>query len=368
MGGGETSLLNQLIALRQHPEIVTVLFCPEGDLAKHARTVGIDTRIVTLLPFGYTTLRGLLAFLGNGLKVSWVVKRHRVTILHVESASACYCSLLAGFSRCASLYVTYHGFWRRDRRLVSLLVSKVVRKVFVVSKHLIDEAADVFGAAKVQHLDLSLSPGFCETETAPPSHTRRRLGLPENGQLILQVARYQEIKGQERLLMAFETGRLRGAFTNTALVFAGDVMAGSEDAAHAYYRKVREHAERSPCRSDIYFLPFQTKVQNLMMAADVIVVPSEYESFGMVVIETMALGRPVIATNRGGPAEIITDGQDGFLFSPNDIETLISAMRRILEFPEVAARLAACAAQTARARYLPAVRTQILLDNYRKTV
>ena len=76
---------------------------------------------------------------------------------------------------------------------------------------------------------------------------------------------------------------------------------------------------------------------------DVIVHASDREPFGIVIVEAMALGKPVIAGDAAGPTEIITDGVDGFLSPYGDAAALGCALRRLLDDPALAQRLGAAA-------------------------
>ena len=82
-------------------------------------------------------------------------------------------------------------------------------------------------------------------------------------------------------------------------------------------------------------------------AADLLVVPSRAESYGMVVTEALGRGLPVIATDVGGVAEVVRDGENGLLVSPQDPQALADALRRVLSDAAVAERLAAGAAASA---------------------
>ena len=81
---------------------------------------------------------------------------------------------------------------------------------------------------------------------------------------------------------------------------------------------------------------------------DIIVHASDREPFGIVVIEAMALGKPVVAGAAGGPAEVITPGVDGLLAPFGDAPALAQALLRYLDDPALAARCAQGAALRAR--------------------
>ena len=73
----------------------------------------------------------------------------------------------------------------------------------------------------------------------------------------------------------------------------------------------------------------QTNVPDWMMAMDIVIHASDREPFGIVIVEAMALGKPVIASIPGGPEEIVTDGEDGLLVRSGDAGALAAAMRRL---------------------------------------
>jgi glycosyltransferase involved in cell wall biosynthesis len=85
-----------------------------------------------------------------------------------------------------------------------------------------------------------------------------------------------------------------------------------------------------------------------MQAMDVFVHASDSEPFGIVIIEAMALGKPVVAGDKAGPQEIIHEGEDG-LFAPyGDATALAKAIRRYLDDPAFAARVGAAAQKRAQ--------------------
>ena len=80
----------------------------------------------------------------------------------------------------------------------------------------------------------------------------------------------------------------------------------------------------------VRLLGFRSDVSVLMAACDIFVLPAPAEPFGLVIIEAMALGKPVIAAGAGGPVEIVVDGETGLLFEPGNSQSLAVAMQRLL--------------------------------------
>jgi 1,4-alpha-glucan branching enzyme len=113
-----------------------------------------------------------------------------------------------------------------------------------------------------------------------------------------------------------------------------------------------------------------SSLAELRRQAFITIVGSRYENFPLVVLEAAAYGCPLVATRTGGIAEIIEDGVNGVLARPGDPDDLAAAVLRLLEAPELAARLARQAGEDAALRYHPdaiaretAAFHQAVLDN-----
>jgi glycosyltransferase involved in cell wall biosynthesis len=96
----------------------------------------------------------------------------------------------------------------------------------------------------------------------------------------------------------------------------------------------REEVRALGCDDMVRFLGFRRDIADLMVAADLVVVPSVAEAFGLVLAEALYLGRPVVATRAGGIPEIIDDGIDGVLVEPGDSAALARAIGSMLNDPE----------------------------------
>jgi len=108
------------------------------------------------------------------------------------------------------------------------------------------------------------------------------------------------------------------------------------------------------CRSQIHFTGWLTPQQMAAhyRAADILVVPSWYEPFGMVVLEGMIHGLAVAAAAVGAPAEILRDGQTGLLFAPCDAQALAQAILRLTQDPDFRLRIAESGAREVRENWL----------------
>jgi len=172
---------------------------------------------------------------------------------------------------------------------------------------------------------------------------RAALGLSAGELILLCVGRMEPLKGMDALIRAAAllAGRrpdLRGRL-RVALV-GGD---GESRPAgwNAEQRRLNALRHELGIADRVSFLGAQPQEQlpAFFAAADVVAVPSHYESFGMVALEALAAGAAVVASNAGGLALTLEDGRSGLLFPPDDHAALAAQIERLLDSPAFAAEL-----------------------------
>ena len=154
-----------------------------------------------------------------------------------------------------------------------------------------------------------------------PEEVRRELGLHSDTRLIVCAARLEAEKGIGTLIEAM--GRVVGDHP-TVCAIAG---AGSQR------DQIQRSIESANLTSRVRLLGFRDNVHSLMLAADVFVLPSPDEPFGLALVEAMALGKPVVACRSAGPLEIVADGDSGLLVPPGDGVAMADAISRLLKGP-----------------------------------
>ncbi|UCC65722.1 MAG: glycosyltransferase [Anaerolineae bacterium] len=199
----------------------------------------------------------------------------------------------------------------------------------------------------------------------PTAEARARLNLPREQQLVLFVGRIEPLKGIDTLMRAMAL--LVGEFPHcwqerlSLAIIGGDPNASSDAISEEMERLKRLRAELG-IGDLVCFLGAQDqdRLNLYYSAAEVVVVPSHYESFGMVALEAMACGTPVIASKVGGLAFTVQDGVTGFHVPDRDPEALADRMTAVLCDAGLRERLGRQAAQWAGRYSWPAVANQIV--------
>ena len=150
---------------------------------------------------------------------------------------------------------------------------------------------------------------------------RRAHGLPGTGQLVVLPGRVNGWKGQGLLVEA--AALCEGAGRSAHFVIAGDPPPGQGHFGAALDQAIEDHG----LGHRFTRVPFTDELPSLLAASDLCVVPSTRpEPFGLVAIEAMGVGTPVIAAGHGGLIEIVRHGQDGLHFLPGDAGDLAAAI------------------------------------------
>jgi len=261
------------------------------------------------------------------------LRRERVAILHTHlfepSAVGLFAGVLAGtrgrvMTRHYSNYHTRIG--KKWHVRVDQLCNRMSHAVIAVSQHTADHIVNEEGepAGKV-HVVLN-GIDFARVKVSDrdaPARFRREL-CPERSHLLVVPGRLHPEKGQTYFFHSLPAIRRQLDRPVVALV-AG---AGPFEAAY------REEVRSLGCEDVVRFLGFRRDIADVIAAADLVVLPSMAEAFGLVVAEALYLGTPIVATHVGGIPEIVEDGVDGVLVPPADSNALADAIVRLLGDPE----------------------------------
>jgi D-inositol-3-phosphate glycosyltransferase len=210
----------------------------------------------------------------------------------------------------------------------------------------VDQLVDLYGAAR-DRVEI-IAPGVDHAFFSPGNRrqARRALALDDEGPLVLFVGRIQPLKGVDVAVRAVAQLEGLGVADARLVIVGGPSGPSGEGELDAIHGLVNELG----LSSRILFVPPQPHelLSTYYRAADVCIVPSRSESFGLVALEAAACGTPVIATAVGGLTSLVDHGETGFLVDGGDADAFASYLAKTLAQPELAQRLGQAAAQRAR--------------------
>lgn len=190
---------------------------------------------------------------------------------------------------------------------------------------------------KIRAVPLGVDTGLYAPDRYDRIRARRYFNLPSDRPIVGTLTRLDPKKGLEDLLSAIPLVLER----HETVLFA---VAGEETNGKAGYKDclIRVCKELA-IETHVKFLPFTSNVSRYLAALDLFVLPSHSETFGLALIEAMAMQRAVIATHAGGVPEIVEDGKSGLLVPPRDSVALAGAVNRLLDDPACRLVLGKCA-------------------------
>ncbi len=198
----------------------------------------------------------------------------------------------------------------------------------------------------------------------PKDEAKEFIGTPVEKRLILFVGRIEPLKGIDTLLRAFARLRDQGVLERQKVwlsVIGGDASV-SESQMSQEMARLNKMRRELKLKEMVTFLGKrdQDTLPYYYSAADVVVVPSHYESFGMVALEAMACGTPVVASQVGGLAYLVQNGETGFHVPDQDPVALSDQLLAIIENDELLERMRVNAAEYAKGFSWQIIAKQIL--------
>jgi len=198
--------------------------------------------------------------------------------------------------------------------------------VTAVSQYLKDETCSCCNI----RADIEVIPNFIDTARFRPlekDHFKQAV-CPNGEHLLVHVSNFRPVKRAVEVVEVFH--KLREAGYPAKLLLVGD---GPD-------RPAAEHRARElGVIDDVRFLGKQEPVEEILAIADIFLMPSGSETFGLAALEAMACGVPVIASDIGGLPELVIDGETGYLRPLGDIEGYAACAKKLLDDPDLLAKM-----------------------------
>lgn len=272
-------------------------------------------------------LRGMIFSLTGTIKLIQMVRENDINLIHAHYLSppgliGLMTSMITGVPFC----VTLHGsdvFLLSSNRILRPIFKLILNHalgVFVVSEAVKDKVLEL----EIPNLErkIKITWNGVDTHRFNPQNKgklRKELGIEDDEQIILFVGNLVAQKGVKHLLRA---KKLMEEASKLVVVGGGPLL-----------QELKGMAEYEGLKSILFTGP-RSDIEQLIPDADVMVLPSVSESFGIALLEGMASGKPVVATNIGGIPELVNEDV-GILVEPKDPVALAEALDKLLKDPQM---------------------------------
>ncbi len=292
------------------------------------------------------------------IQLIWVMRRNRYDVVHVHTpVAAALARIAARISRVPLVIYTAHGFFFHDRmpaliRRPIIWVERVLGRC--CTDVLMTQSREDYATAVRERLIAPDSAVWIGNgvdvdrfDGAVGSSLREGLGISTTSPVIGFVGRLVREKGVYDLVEAMRS--VRSQHVTAVLLVVGSQGEGerSRDSESAFHRFIDEQG----LDDAVVLAGFRENVEKYYAVMDVFVLPSHREGMPRSIIEAMASGKPVVASDIRGCREEVIDGITGTLFPPGDVAALAEALRGLLSNPLEARRMGAKGREVARLRF-----------------
>ncbi len=336
ISGAERSLLELLVGLREEHELF--LACPAGALADRARGLGAE---VLAIPASQLTFRldprhtpaGITAMIRASRSLRGVVRSVDPAIVHANSIRAGMLAIPAARRR-APVVVHCRDELPRGPAGAAVRIGVLAGadRVVAISRYVATSfAGGGWTGRRVSVVDNAVDLGRFDRSALPVAACRAELA-PRTGLVLSVIAQITPWKGQDLAIRTL--AELRGRGHDVHLLVVGEAKFVGPATRHdnrAFERDLHALVARLELGDHVSFVGERSDPERVLAATDVLLVPSTVEPFGRTIIEAMAMGVPVAATNAGGPPEIMGDGLGGELVDGRDPATWADVVEVLAE-------------------------------------
>ena len=317
LGGGEVSLY-ELIRTLDSSQFRCVVVCPEkGEFFSQVESLGIPVQVVKM-----PSLKGpgLFSLPSSVQELLALIKMQEVDIIHANGSR---CMIYAGLvGRLARLPIIWHLRVAEKDPVLDPFLAMLATKIIANSRAVSQRVRFSWSSQKVcvVHNGVDLREFSSDLEG---DGIRQEFSIPGEDKVVTIVGRLDEWKGHRLFLEAVQ--KVVTHFGASKFLVVGDGVLRNE--LEALSREL-------DIVNNVIFCGYRTDIPEILAASDIVVSASLAEGFGRVVIEAMAMAKPVVGTRAGGVPEIVIDGETGILVEPANSEDLARAIRSLLTDPE----------------------------------
>lgn len=342
IGGADLSLLDLIRKLNKEKFTPWVVFPFTGPLLDDFRKAGAKVLVANT---GYirkslNPIRIIITMVKLFLSifvVAWIIKKNNISLVHSNS------SIVFGGAFAAKLLGVKHVWHVREiknsPKVVTALIKRIIisfsDKVIAISyavKHNFEGILGYEDKVSVIYDGIDLNV-FCPREKN--SDIKAEFNLKENSKIVIAVGLILPLKGYDYFLRAAKI--VKAQVEQAIFMIIGDNVTQRHD---NYKQELVDLTSKLGISNCVIFTGMRLDIAKIISVADVSVLASvEPEGLGRVIIESMAMGKPVVTTLLGGQAEIVEDRVNGIIVSPKEANNLAKAIIELLSHEELANRL-----------------------------
>jgi glycosyltransferase involved in cell wall biosynthesis len=371
MYGSSKVLLQAVTALKARGHKVCVVVSENGPLTEALELKGIDTKIIRLgiLRRRYFNALGLLNRAGVLTRAFFALKKlckqNQIDIIYTNTAPVIIGGILSKFTGIKNVWHLHEILEPGSfmHRFFGWLINATAQKVIVVSDAVYNNWAGridtskmvkVYNGFEVSGINVDINVG-ANVNTIKP--LREKLNLNNNTVLVGMVGRVNLIKGQSYFIQIAAAAKAAGL--NCHFVMIGDAYKGYE----YLYPQLETQITTLGLQNSITNLYYQPNAAALIQQLDIFVLPSiKPDSFPVVILEAMAAGKPIIATNQGGAQEQIVDSVTGFLVPINNATVAAQKLGVLVNNPDMRTRMGQAGARKLQEQFSLATFNKNIVD------
>jgi glycosyltransferase involved in cell wall biosynthesis len=271
----------------------------------------------------------------NAATLERVIRAHHVSLVHARSRAPAWSAWLACRRTGVPFVTTYHGTYGEEfpgKRLYNSVMARG-RIIIAASQFIADLVATRYGVdpARIRVIPRGVDPSVFNPDTVSGDRIAKLAAawrLSDHARVVMLPGRLTAWKGHSVVLSAL-------AILNRPDVMC--VFVGSDQGRHGYTRELERQATGLGIADRLRLVGQCDDMPAALCLSDVVVHASvQPEAFGRVVIEAQAMGRPVIASDLGGPVETVRHGDTGWLVQPGDPAALAAAIGVALDLDPAA--------------------------------
>lgn len=340
IGGGESHLLSLVENLDKEKFDPVVLSFTDGPMIERLRQMNLPSHIIpTTKPFDFSKWK----------EVKELMKQEGIELVHAHGTRANSNVLWAARSLGIPVIYTIHGWsFHPDQKAV-------VRNIRIMGEKYLTSKSDlnISVSASNQQTGKNYMKAFqsvvvnngIDLQKFNPDknfkNIRKEIGLPEDAMLVLFIARFTSHKQPLSLIRAFAEALPSNPELHLLMVGDGDQK-----------EEAKKIIEELKLKDKITLVPFRQDVPDVLAAADIFVLPSLWEGLPIGLLEAMAMGKAIIASNVDGTSEIIVDQENGWLIeTKNLVSNLAKAIVILSKNEENRKRLGKNARNTVSERF-----------------